>query len=106
METVGIVRMSLDSYCDLWEKKISMYYTINQLAKMVKISADQLFQILLDCSHVCGKDGVYAVADSGQELGGIDCDLPRYEYGVLFPASLLEDLSVKEGIQDYKCVKH
>lgn len=76
-----------------------MYYTILQLAQKINITDKQLFQILLDCCHVGGQDGVYAVWQSGQELGGIDCELPNDDYGVMFPLSLLDDTNVKEGIQ-------
>lgn len=76
------------------------YYTIAQLAEMVNITDGQMFDILAECSHIGGCDGVYSVWDSGEKLGGINLETTDDEYGILFPKSILNDPSVKEGLQE------
>ena len=79
------------------------YYSIPTLAAKVGITANQLFDILLECSHVANDNGEYAVASSGAELGGIDLpDDIHDEYMMIFPARLLDDPSVREGVEKIK----
>lgn len=77
------------------------YYSIEELAHKAGISNEDLFEcLMLGCSHVCGQDGIYAVTDSGKDLGGLNIDSSENEYGVLFPLSVLNDDGVKDAISE------
>lgn len=81
-------------------KPASEYFTVAQLAMVVNVTSDELFQILLDCSYVCGQDGVYSVTASGNDLGGINCSVDCDEYCVFFPRSLIEDEGILDGLNE------
>lgn len=87
---------------NIWYFDRSIFFTLDELGKMKGITGSELLDILLECSHVCaGGDGVYAVAASGKELGGVDCEASDHdEYGLLFPCDLFKDMSIQEGLKE------
>lgn len=85
-----------------WRKamKFSEYthYTIYQLAEFANVTPDQFIDVLIDCSYIASSENGYDIWDAGADLGGVYCDLPNDEFGLMFLGSILENDGVKDGL--------